>query len=68
MVPREVAVMLRVKPAVPGTSAAVTLLDWYDLKDELILVLERPAPCKELFDYVDETESGLEEDEVKVSS
>ncbi len=68
MVPLEVALMLKVKPAVPGTSAVVTLLDWYDLKDEVILVLERPAPCQDLIEHLRKTESGLPEHEVKVSS
>ncbi|KAL7877061.1 hypothetical protein SRHO_G00037040 [Serrasalmus rhombeus] len=33
-----------------GTSVA--LLDWCELQDELVIVMERPVPCKDLFDYV----------------
>lgn len=68
MVPVEVALMLKVKPANGQTSATVTLLDWYDLKDELILVLERPLSCLDLTDYLNSRESILEESEAKVSS
>lgn len=66
MVPLEVALMLKLKPARGVTSVAVALLDWYDLKDELILILERPLLCIDLFDYV-QSKEGLQEDEAKVS-
>uniref|UniRef100_A0A3B4YH28 non-specific serine/threonine protein kinase n=1 Tax=Seriola lalandi dorsalis TaxID=1841481 RepID=A0A3B4YH28_SERLL len=36
-----------------GTSAPVSLLDWYDLGQKLILVLERPVPCEDLFTYLE---------------
>ncbi|KAM6989134.1 serine/threonine-protein kinase pim-1-like [Tautogolabrus adspersus] len=49
-----------------GTSATVALLDWYDLDDELILVLERPVPCCDLIDYMNSRRSGLQEHEAKV--
>ncbi|KAK2875603.1 hypothetical protein Q8A73_024031 [Channa argus] len=52
MVPLEVALLLKVKPAAAETSAVVTLLDWCDLHNELILVLERPVPCMELLDFI----------------
>lgn len=68
MVPVEVALMLKIKPAKGQTSAAVTLLDWYDLKSELILVLERPAPCLDLRDFMNFRGSFLEEYEAKVSN
>nr|XP_020510256.2 serine/threonine-protein kinase pim-1-like [Labrus bergylta] len=66
MVPLEVVLMLKVKPAASGTRAAVALLDWYDLDDELILVLERPVPCCDLIDYMNSRGSGLQEHEAKV--
>ncbi len=44
------------------------IVHWYDLKDEVILVLERPAPCQDLIEHLRKTESGLPEHEVKVSS
>ncbi len=64
----EVALLLKVKPQAAGTSAAVTLLDWYDLDYELILVLERPVPCVDLIDYMNSRRSALQEHEAKVSS
>uniref|UniRef100_UPI0037E8959F serine/threonine-protein kinase pim-2-like n=1 Tax=Semicossyphus pulcher TaxID=241346 RepID=UPI0037E8959F len=65
MVPLEVALLLKVKPPAAETSAAVTLLDWYDLDRDLILVLERPVPCCDLYDYVESRGSSLQEHEAK---
>ncbi|CAJ1051898.1 serine/threonine-protein kinase pim-1-like isoform X2 [Xyrichtys novacula] len=62
-VPLEVVIMQKVQSGTPGTSAVVALLDWYDLEEELILVLERPVPCMDLFDYVLRTESHITESE-----
>uniref|UniRef100_A0A3B5B0Q1 non-specific serine/threonine protein kinase n=1 Tax=Stegastes partitus TaxID=144197 RepID=A0A3B5B0Q1_9TELE len=53
--------VVSVQPA--GT---ISLLDWYDLGQELILVLERPVPCEDLFDYVAGNGGSLEEEEAKV--
>ncbi|XP_070839577.1 serine/threonine-protein kinase pim-2-like [Chaetodon trifascialis] len=64
--PMEVAMLLRLRPAAGGTSAAVALLDWFDLDDELILILERPAPCMDLLDYTESRGSILRECEVKI--
>jgi len=50
-----------------GTSVPVSLLDWYDLDLELILVLERPVPCDDLFNYIEDNGGALEEEEAKVS-
>lgn len=68
MVPKEVALLLKLQPAAPGTSAVVSLLDWYSLDFEVILVLERPVLCMDLIDYMSSRESGLQEQEAKVSS
>uniref|UniRef100_UPI0037E7197B serine/threonine-protein kinase pim-2-like n=1 Tax=Semicossyphus pulcher TaxID=241346 RepID=UPI0037E7197B len=65
MVPLEVALLLKVKPPAAETSAIVTLLDWYDLDRDLILVLERPVPCCDLYDYVESRGSSLQEHEAK---
>ncbi|CAJ1084093.1 serine/threonine-protein kinase pim-1-like [Xyrichtys novacula] len=51
-VPLEVVMMQKVQSGTPGTSAAVALLDWYDLEEELILILERPVPCMDLYDVL----------------
>ncbi|KAI3377019.1 hypothetical protein L3Q82_000041 [Scortum barcoo] len=64
MVPLEVALMLKIQ--MEGDSAAVTLLDWYDLSLEVILVLERPVPCVDLVDYANSRMSPLPEHEAKI--
>ncbi|XP_076025698.1 serine/threonine-protein kinase pim-2-like [Genypterus blacodes] len=35
-----------------GSSAAVTLIDCFELDQELILVMEHPVPCIDLFQYI----------------
>ncbi|XP_074470048.1 serine/threonine-protein kinase pim-2-like [Sebastes fasciatus] len=60
--PTEVALLLHLNPAGAGTSAVVGLLDWYNLDNELILVLERPVPCMDLYDYLGSTQSSIQED------
>lgn len=49
-----------------GQSAAVSLVDWYIFEDELILVMERPALCKDLYKYLKAHRGPLEEREAKV--
>ncbi|TKS74179.1 Serine/threonine-protein kinase pim-2 [Collichthys lucidus] len=66
MVPLEVALLLRLKPAESETSAVVTLLDWYDLDNSLILVLERPVPCMTLQEYVNRRQFPMQEHETKI--
>ncbi|XP_037629758.1 serine/threonine-protein kinase pak-2-like isoform X8 [Sebastes umbrosus] len=60
--PTEVALLLYLNPAGAGTSAVVGLLDWYNLDNELILVLERPVPCMDLYDYLVSIQSSIQED------
>lgn len=68
-VPIEVAMLLKLGPrAAAETCAAVTLLDWYDVDYELILVLERPVPCMDLIDYISSKGFSLQEHEAKVSN
>lgn len=50
-----------------GNSAPVSLLDWYDLNQVLILVQERPVPCEDLFGYIRHKGGALDEEEAKVS-
>lgn len=51
-----------------GNSSAVSLLDWFDLQQEQILVLERPVPAEDLFNYIEACGGCLEEDTAKVRS
>ncbi|XP_037635933.1 serine/threonine-protein kinase shk1/pak1-like isoform X2 [Sebastes umbrosus] len=60
--PTEVALLVHLNPAGAGTSAVVGLLDWYNLDNELILVLERPVPCMDLYDYLGSIQSSIQED------
>lgn len=66
----EVAIMLELSAGTTGsvgTPAPVSLLDWYDLNQELILVQERPVPSEDLYDYVSNNGGSIEEEEAKVS-
>ncbi|KAM3842302.1 serine/threonine-protein kinase pim-1-like, partial [Diretmus argenteus] len=66
-IPLEVVLMLRVADAESlGKNAAVSLLDWYQQDQKLILVMERPTPSMDLFDYVEERGGTLQEDEAKI--
>ena len=53
-IPTEVAALLKLSNGSAGSSGmsgSVSLLDWYDLGKTLILVMERPSPCTDLWDY-----------------
>ncbi|KAL6487874.1 hypothetical protein MHYP_G00045000 [Metynnis hypsauchen] len=45
---------------------SVALLDWCELQDELVIVMERPVPCKDLWDYINDIGGFLLEEEAKV--
>ncbi|XP_068191536.1 serine/threonine-protein kinase pim-2-like [Antennarius striatus] len=64
-VPLEVALMLKLRSE-GGTRGVVALLDWYDLKNQLVLVLERPLHCMDLLEYMERLTSPLEECEAKI--
>lgn len=68
MVPIEVLLMQRVAggPESAGKSAAISLLDWYNLDQEVLLVMERPVPSSDLLNYLDSNNGPLEEDQAKV--
>lgn len=55
-VPLEVCLMHRVS----GVSGVVRLVDYFERHDSFIIVMERPEPCKDLFDFITE-KSVLEE-------
>ncbi|KAM8740201.1 serine/threonine-protein kinase pim-2-like [Acanthopagrus schlegelii] len=60
--PLEVAIMLKMAKRSEGNSAAIALLDFYDLDQELILVLERPDPCQDLLEYINHVGGFLQEE------
>ncbi|KAG8008473.1 Serine/threonine-protein kinase pim-1 [Nibea albiflora] len=64
----EVAIMLKLMEGRTGvgSSVAVSLLDWYDLGQELILVMERPVPSTDLLKYVQGNGGSIEEKVAKI--
>ncbi|XP_037609799.1 serine/threonine-protein kinase pim-2-like [Sebastes umbrosus] len=65
----EVAILLKLAAKTSGSaasSAPVSLLDWYDLEQELILVLERPVPCMDMATYIWLKGGSLQEEEAKI--
>ncbi|KAM7386122.1 hypothetical protein PAMA_008980 [Pampus argenteus] len=66
-VPREVALLIAVGAGPDATTSNITpvLLEWYDLDEELILVLERPVPCMDLTEYINRRGFYMEEYKVK---
>nr|XP_054592902.1 serine/threonine-protein kinase pim-1-like [Nothobranchius furzeri] len=64
----EVAVMLKLQKeetSSVGKSAPVSLLDWYDLNEEQILVLERPVPAVDLSQFIENNKGPLQENQAK---
>uniref|UniRef100_A0A3B5KRX6 non-specific serine/threonine protein kinase n=1 Tax=Xiphophorus couchianus TaxID=32473 RepID=A0A3B5KRX6_9TELE len=41
-----------------SSNTTVSLLDWYELEEELLIVMERPTPSQDLNDYLDENGAG----------
>lgn len=66
ILPREVALMLKVKEMGKASNNVVDLLDWCELPNELILILQRPVPCMDLFDYMGTVEGIMYERKAKV--
>ncbi|XP_063076183.1 serine/threonine-protein kinase pim-2-like [Engraulis encrasicolus] len=67
--PLEVVLLLMVsnsEGSMESSGACTQLLDWYDLQHELVLVMERPVPCLDLFDYIQERGGRLPEDKAKL--
>jgi len=57
-VPLELKLLSQVQ-AVPGV---IRLIDFYERHDSFIYVMEKPAPCKDLFDFI--TEKGMLEEQL----
>ncbi|XP_035981616.1 serine/threonine-protein kinase pim-1-like isoform X2 [Fundulus heteroclitus] len=65
----EVAIMLKLNAVATssgGQSPIVSLLDWYDVDQELIIVMERPMPSDNLFDYISDHKGPIKESKAKL--
>ncbi|XP_069366591.1 serine/threonine-protein kinase pim-2-like [Paralichthys olivaceus] len=67
-IPREVLLMHKAAggPESVGKSAAVSILDWYDLDDEVVLVMERPVSSMELLQFQRNKGGPMDEDQAKI--
>ncbi|XP_071400434.1 serine/threonine-protein kinase pim-2-like [Centroberyx affinis] len=69
-VPLEVVLLQKAgagaEPGSVGGTAAVTLVDWFELSDELVLVLERPVPAVDLDAYLEARGGRVLECEAKI--
>ncbi|CAK8697816.1 serine/threonine-protein kinase pim-3-like [Clavelina lepadiformis] len=57
VVPNEIMLMQRITPC----NEIIQMLDWYERPDSYIIIMERPVPCQDLFDYITE-KKYLDED------
>ena len=59
---RRVPLELKLLSQVQVVNGVIRLLDFYERVDSFIYVMEKPSPCKDLFDYI--TEKGLLEEQL----
>ncbi|XP_034440849.1 serine/threonine-protein kinase pim-1-like [Hippoglossus hippoglossus] len=67
-IPTEVVLMHKAAggPELVGKSAAVNLLDWYDVDDVIVLVMERPILSGNLLRYMNENLDLRDESKAKI--
>ncbi|XP_062414670.1 serine/threonine-protein kinase pim-3-like [Pungitius pungitius] len=58
--------MLKLAAKSEGASPYLTLLDWYQLEEELVMVIERPIPATDLFDHIMGKGGFVKEKEAKI--
>uniref|UniRef100_A0A8C6SE60 non-specific serine/threonine protein kinase n=1 Tax=Neogobius melanostomus TaxID=47308 RepID=A0A8C6SE60_9GOBI len=51
-VPMEVGLLIQVGALSADNGVTPELVDWYEVGNQMIIVLERPDPCMDLVDYV----------------
>ncbi|CAB1436700.1 unnamed protein product [Pleuronectes platessa] len=68
LIPKEVLLMHKAagEPVTVGRSAAVSLLDWYDLKQEVLLVMERPVDSTDLLQLIKKNCGPLAENHAQI--
>merc|ERR1719511_315936 len=59
---RRVPLELKLLSQVQSISGVIRLIDFYERLDYFIYVMEKPAPCKDLFDFI--TEKGMLEEQL----
>jgi len=59
---RRVPLELKLLSQVQQVNGVIRLLDFYERVDSFIYVMEKPSPCKDLFDYI--TEKGVLEEQL----
>ena len=59
---RRVPHELKLLHSVQSVSGVIRIIDFYEKQDSFIYVMERPANCKDLFDYI--TEKGVLEEQL----
>ncbi|XP_030589532.1 serine/threonine-protein kinase pim-2-like isoform X2 [Archocentrus centrarchus] len=61
-IPLEVLLMQKVggEPLSVGTSPAISMLDYFELEEEVLLIMERPVPCESLHSYLENNGGPLD--------
>ncbi|KAK3520188.1 hypothetical protein QTP70_017926 [Hemibagrus guttatus] len=60
----EVALM-KIASESPQCSNIIELLEWFEMPDQIILVLERPSPCVDLHEFAESQGGCLTEDQTR---